>query len=388
MSAILVLVVFFLYSVGYNIFGVLVADIIEGCSISLSSAGVLQSMFQIGALIAIALSPLALMKLSNLNRLRMGIIFDALGMVLLALIQSPWVISLFFVFMGLGGFYIDSGANAYLAQAYPEKRETFIPLLHFSYSLGALICGYLVLPFKSPDSWGWGYGIPGVVLLALFALSYLKKSVKTGNAEAAAEENNVQAVPVKTLLRDRNYIMYSIVILLYMAGQQICASWLPLFVEKDFQASASVVAATTMSFWIGIATMRFLSPIILKTGKLNAMQSIQYGMMVSFATMIGISISPNVVSALICSALCGFASGAVIPLFIVEVSSWYPGNTGFISTFYIICGTIGRFVFTPLVAFCGDRFGMRIALGSSSILFLIGTILAFTVTYRKMHERN
>lgn len=388
MSAVLVLVVFFLYSVGYNIFGVLVADIIEGCRISLSSAGVLQSMFQIGALIAIALSPLALMKLSNLNRLRIGMIFDALGMVLLALIQSPWAISVFFVFMGLGGFYIDSGANAYLAQAYPEKRETFIPLLHFSYSLGALICGYLVLPFKRPSSWGWGYGITGVILLSLFAFSYLRRSGRTGKDKVEREEENAEAVPIRTLLHDGNYVMYSIVILLYMAGQQICASWLPLFVEKDFQASASVVAATTMSFWIGIAAMRFLSPIILKTGKLNAMESIQYGMMASFVAMLGISLSSNVVSALACSALCGFASGAVIPLFIVEVSSWYPGNTGFISTFYIICGTIGRFVFTPLVAFCGDRFGMRIALGSSSILFLIGTILAFTVTHRKRHERN
>ena len=386
MCSVLVLIIFFLYSVGYNIFGVLAADIIEGCKISLSSAGLLQSFFQIGALLGIGLSPLALMKLSSLNRLRIGIFFDAVGMILLAIIPSSLSISILFVFMGLGGFYIDSGANAYLAETFPNKRQSLIPLLHFSYSLGALLCGYLVLPFKSPTSWGWGYGIVGVTLAFLFVLGYIANSKNPKEVINIEVEKEVQPVPTKKILSDKNFIMYCIVIMMYMASQQTCSSWLPLFIEKDFNASASLVAATTMSFWIGIAVMRLISPILLKTGKINAMESIQYGMLISFFAMLGISLSTNIAFALICSAICGFGAGAVIPLFIVEVSSWYPGNTGFISTFYIVVGTIGRFIFPYLVAFFGDRYGMRIALGASSLLLFVGTVLAFVVTYRKKHE--
>lgn len=388
MSCVIVLIIFFIYSVGYNIFGVLASDIIKGCEISLSSAGLLQSMFQIGALIGIASSPLALKKLSSQGRLRMGMIFDFIGMIMIAFFPFQTAVMVFFVFMGLGGFFIDSGANAYLAGSFPEKRASLIPLLHFSYSVGALLCGYLILPFKSPSSWNIGYGFVALSLLLLLVIGFMIK-VKHVDivGEDSKEEKKVVPVSVRTILSDGNFIMYCFVIMFYMASQQTCSSWLPLFVEEEFNASGSIVAATTMSFWIGIAAMRLLSPLVLKTGKLDVLESIQYGMLLSFVAMLGIAFSKNVFFVLVCSSICGFGAGAVIPLFIVEVSSWYPGNTGFISTFYIVVGTIGRFIFPYLVAFFGDRCGMRPALGASSVLLLAGTVLAFIVTaHRKQHE--
>ncbi len=387
MSCVIVLIVFFIYSVGYNIFGVLASDIIKGCEISLSSAGLMQSMFQIGALIGIASAPLALKKLSSQGRLRMGMVFDIIGMIMIGFFPSRTAIMVFFVFMGMGGFFIDSGANAYLAGSFPEKRSSLIPLLHFSYSLGALLCGYLILPFKSPSTWNIGYGVVGLSLLFLFVIGLLIKTKHRRDIGNDSEEIK-KAVPVsvRTILCDGNFIMYCLVIMLYMASQQTCSSWLPLFMEKEFDASSSIVAATTMSFWIGIAMMRLLSPAILKSGRLNALESIQYGMLLSFLSMLGIVFSKNVLFALVFSAICGFGAGAVIPLFIVEVSAWYPGNTGFISTFYIVVGTIGRFIFPYLVAFFGDRYGMRPALGASSALLFGGTVLAFIVTVRRKHH--
>lgn len=381
MGAFLVLCIFFVYSVAYNIFGVLANNIIESCGISLSSAGVLQGMFQIGALCAMALSPLALKKLKSQAIFRWGVVLDMLGMALIFTVRTSWGVFLFFALMGLGGFFIDSGANAYLSGNFPEKRSSLIPILHFSYSLGALLCGYLILPFKSNDTWRIGYFIAAAVMLLLLLIGFVsRKNPKTElSAKESEKKKEPVAVPVKTILKDKVFIMYCLVLVFYMASQQTCTSWLPLFLEKDFGASNAVVAATTMSFWIGIAAMRLLSPVMLKTGKINALQTTSWGLALSFVGMIGVVIAGNATFALVCAVICGFGAGATIPLFIVEVAGWYPGNTGFISTFYILCGTVGRMVFPYLVAFFGDRYGMRIALGASSVLLLAATVLSFVV---------
>lgn len=382
MAAFVVLCIFFTYSVAYNIFGVLANNIMQSCNISLSSAGVMTSMFQIGALGGIALSPLALKKLSNESRLRLGMILDMIGLLMIFFLRGGTPVFVLFMFMGMGGFFIDSGANGYLAGAYPSKRARLIPLLHFSYSVGALLCGYLVLPFKSNEKWFLGYGIAGLVMLALFVIGFFVKG-KAETDEDGTVKKTPETVPVKTILKDKTFLMYCVVLMLYMSSQQTCTSWLPLFIETDFHASNAVVAATTMSFWIGIAAMRLLASIILKSGKLDPLTTTVYGMMLSFAAMLGIVFAPSAPIALVCAAVCGFGSGALIPLFIVEVSGWYPGNTGFISTFYLICGTTGRMIFPYLVAFFGDRYGMRIALGASSALLLGGLILAVMVRNRR-----
>ena len=386
MASSVVLINFFLYAVGYNIFGVLASNIIEGCNISLTSAGMLQSMFQIGAFTGIALSPLALKKLSSKNIARLGIILDVTGMASIFILKSALGVFAGFILMGFGGFFIDSGSNAYLSGSFGSKRESLIPLLHFAYSVGALSCGYIVLPFKTSVKWSLGYGITGLVMLSVFFLGFVIKA-KTPQTADFKESIKAESVPAVKIFTDRRFIMYCFVIMMYMASQQTCTSWLPLFLEKDFNASNAVTAAATMSFWIGIAAMRLLSPVLLKTGKTNALHSTKWGMLVSFAAMMGIVLSKNAITALVCSAICGFGAGAVVPLFIVETASWYPGNTGLISTVYIVAGTIGRMVFPYLVAFFGDRYGMRIALGASSLLLLAGTVLAFTVSSSK-HSRS
>ena len=114
---------------------------------------------------------------------------------------------------------------------------------------------------------------------------------KPSNAAESVKETikEPEKVPAKVILKDKVFIMYCLVLVFYMASQQTCTSWLPLFLEKDFNASNAVVAATTMSFWIGIAVMRLLSPVLLKTNKINALQTTAWGLALSFVSMIGIT---------------------------------------------------------------------------------------------------
>ena len=89
--------------------------------------------------------------------------------------------------------------------------------------------------------------------------------------------------------------------------------------------------------------------------------------------------NPKVIEALL-------AAGANIPCYIVEVGSWYPGNTFFVSTLYLLSGTVGRMVMHPVAASVADALGAGKMLLLFSVLLFGGALLSFIVL--KMRERS
>ena len=171
-----------------------------------------------------------------------------------------------------------------------------------------------------------------------------------------------------------------------MTAQQIGTNWYPYYIEISFAASDTVVAVTMMSFWIGIASMRLLSSFLLSRGfspvKLSAI-----GMLISGLAQVIASVSGNLVLSLVFIAISGFAAGANVPCYVVEVSSWYRNNTFFVSTFYLLCGTAGRMVMQPIAAALAEAWGPRTMLLAASSLLFIGSVLAFfVINYRRSHK--
>lgn len=378
MSPVIIFLGFFVYSVSINIFGTLASAIMSTTAFSLSQLGSLLSTLQTGAFLGILLSPLVLKRLKEASILRLGVVVMGLALGTLVFFPSKSVLFVIFACLGFGGFYVDSGSNAYLAGRFPDKRSTYIPILHFVYSLGALTSGYLILPFKGP-SWHFGYAICGFLLLMLLfvGLQRDKGSLKR-KQEPQDQHENREKLPAKVILRNKGFLLYCLVLMLYMASQQTCTSWLPLYIETSFYATPSMVAATMMSFWVGIACMRLIAPVLLNRG-LHPLLLTAGGMALSFIALCCALLSSNVAIAYGAIAFSGFGAGATIPLFIVEASSWFPSNTAFVSVFYILCGTLGRMVFPYLVAIIAESYSLKLALLLSSLLLLIGFLLSVKI---------
>jgi fucose permease len=243
----------------------------------------------------------------------------------------------------------------------------------------------LILPFKG-TAWHFGYAICGFLLLALLLVglqgerSYGKEQKKNENHQEKKEK-----LAVKVILQDKRFLLYCLVLMLYMASQQTCTSWLPLYIETSFRATPSMVAATMMSFWVGIACMRLSAPILLHKG-LHPLLLTVVGLAVSFLALVIALVSNNIAIAYVGIAISGFGAGATIPLFIVEASSWFPANTAFISVFYILCGTLGRMVIPYLVAIIAESYSLKLALLLSSVLLLLAFFLS-VVVYRQRESR-
>ncbi len=374
---------FFFFAVAYNLLGPLATNIMASTGLSLTDSGTLVSSQQLGAIISMILSLLVMKQFRQSTVARIGYIAMAIALGSIAVSSGSILLFLFYMVIGFGSFLIDSGSNAALASDYYEKRSLYIPLLHFCYSAGAIATGYLVLPFKGP-SWRWAYGLVGIVLAVIVVLSLLSQRSRDNKKKAERLEQGNQAVeevqvgPIGALLKDKAFILYTLVIMFYMGNQIVCSAWIPVYVETELAQPAAITATSLTVFWIGTAISRLIiGPVMNKGGKPFLLSII--GMLLAGLSLVGVTMTTNIVLVLVFVALCGFFAGSTIPMYIVVTSTWFPQNTAFISLSYIVAGTVGRMIFPWLVTEIASVTNLGYALSVSSLMLFVSTILIFMV---------
>ena len=330
-----------------------------------------------------AVSLLIMKRLRQSTVTRFGYIFLVVALGAIAFTSANMLLFFFYLVLGFGSFLIDSGSNAALASEYYEKRALYVPLLHFCYSAGAIATGYLILPFKGP-SWRWAYGLVGIILAVIVVSGLLdqksrdrkRKSENTQNDKQSA--TGVQTGPISVLLKDRAFIMYTLVIMFYMGSQIVCAAWIPVYVETELAQPAAITATSLTVFWVGTAISRLIiGPIMNKGGEPYTLSIL--GMFLAGLSLVGATLSGNIVLVLIFVALCGFFAGSTIPMYIVVTSTWFPQNTAFISLSYIVSGTVGRMIFPWLVTKIASVTNLGYALMVSSLMLFVSAVLIFFV---------
>jgi len=401
MPVLIVYLVFFFYSVGYNIFGTLASEIMLSKSLAINEAGLMQSFLQVGAVSGILFSTFLSKRFTSKQVLMLGMCIASVAL-LLFFFNPVWgLMLLFYAIFGFGGFFLDSGSNAYLSDYFKDKRGKYIPLLHFTYSLGALSCGYLVLPFKN-ENWFKGYGIVGIIILFFFALAlFFQKRNKNeqvnkmiqNNAtkETSKDKENDGAVrprstlSTKEILSDKWFLLYCFALMLYMTSQQTCSNWFPLYMEEKFTSYETIASATTLCFWSGIAIMRFVAGFIIDKG-FSPLKMCIIGMGISGIFQLLSLCANNAIIAFVLVLFCGLFAGATIPCFIVEVTGWYPHNTSFVSFFYLFCGSIGRLIIPYLVTVVAATIGLHSSLIYSTGLLFLGSLISLLV-YTKKYKK-
>ncbi|MFA7371020.1 MAG: MFS transporter, partial [Sphaerochaetaceae bacterium] len=201
---------------------------------------------------------------------------------------------------------------------------------------------------------------------------------KKGRTGEVRKESPIQKESNLPLLKDSRFILYTLSLMLYMGSQQICATWIPVYVEVELLQSPAIVGTSLTVFWIGIAISRLLSSFMLQRGAKPLTLTLG-GFLLAGVALALLPFSASIVLALILVALCGFAAGPAIPLYIVETASWYPKNSAFIALIYIVSGTIGRMIFPYLTTRLAEVSSLGFALMTSSAMLFVAALLVFSV---------
>ncbi len=372
---------FFFFAVTYNLLGPLTPDMMASTGMSLSESGTLMSFQQMGSVLAILASLWYMKRVWQSVVMRLGYLILIVALGLIAFSSGKAMLFVLYAFLGIGAFLVDTGSNATLSTIYFEKRATYIPLLHFCYSAGAIATGYLILPFKG-EHWRMAYAMVGVILAGIFILGILNQSRRQQHNPRSATKAQLHAeLPAASIIpciKDPAFLLYALVIALYMGSQIICAAWIPVYVELELGQPPSLVATSLTMFWVGTAISRLIiGPLMNNGGKPFILST--FGMVCAALALFAATLSTNMVFVFACVALCGFCAGSTIPMFIVVTSTWYPRNTAFISLSYILAGTFGRMLFPWLVTEIATYTSLRFSLALSSLLLIIAAGLILMV---------
>jgi len=377
MHPVFIFVSFFFFAIANNMLGPLATNIMAGTGLSLSQSGSLVSFMQIGSFGAILVSLFVMKHLRQITLTRMGYGLLAFALLAISLTSGSVLLFVLYMVMGFSAFLIDSGSNAVLASDYYENRTLYIPLLHFCYSAGAIVTGFVILPFKGA-LWRLAYGTVGTLVAIVVILAYMEKRYRDkgtrNQGKADVVPPDVQVGPILPMVKDKAFVMYTLVIMLYMGSQIICATWIPVYVETELLQGPAMTALSLTVFWIGIAISRLLMGPIMQKGANPFALSIT-GMILAAASLLALPFTTNTIVVLVLVALCGFFAGATIPMYIVVTASWYPKNTAFISLSYILGGTIGRMIFPLLVTRIAEARSLGYALMSSSLMLFLAAVL-------------
>ncbi|HLW22107.1 MAG TPA: MFS transporter, partial [Sphaerochaetaceae bacterium] len=305
---------FFFFAVSYNLLGPLATNIMATTGLTLSGSGMLVSFQQMGALASMAISLVIMKRLKQSAVTKFGYLFLIVALISIAYSSATHALFGFYLLLGFGTFLVDSGSNASLASEYYEKRALYIPLLHFCYSLGAIATGYLILPFKG-ESWRLAYGLVGVIMATILVLGILQRHASRKKRETELDGSRTthdsmkdEVGPIRILLKDKAFILYTLVILFYMGSQVVCAAWIPVYVETELGQSASVTGTSLTVFWIGTAASRLLVGPIMGRGGSPFTLSI-WGMFLAGISLIGAMLFSSIYIVLLLILLCGFFAG-------------------------------------------------------------------------------
>ncbi|HHT80803.1 MAG TPA: MFS transporter [Sphaerochaeta sp.] len=370
---------FFFFAIANNMLGPLATNIMASTGMTLSQSGSLVSFMQMGSLTAIVVSLLIMKRLRQTTVTRIGYMFLILALLGISFTSGKFLLFALYAVIGFSAFLVDSGSNAVLASDFYEKRTLYIPLLHFCYSAGAIITGFVILPFKGP-LWRFAYGSVGTIIAVILIFAHIEKRYrgKGKHSTAGKAPSQLQVGPILPILKDKAFVMYTLVIMLYMGSQIICSTWIPVYVETELMQSPAITATSLTVFWVGIAISRLLmGPVMSRGGNPFALSIV--GMILAAATLFVLPFTGNIILVLILVASCGFFAGATIPMYIVVTATWYPKNTAFISLSYILGGTIGRMIFPWLVTEIAEVRNLGYALMISSTMLFLSALLLILI---------
>ncbi|MCK9288163.1 MAG: MFS transporter [Sphaerochaetaceae bacterium] len=379
MHPVLLFAGFFIISMAHNLLGPLIPNIMGSTDMTLADSGLLMSFQQIGSVIAIILSLSFFKHKKQPSVLKIGYLFFILSLGAVVLISGKALLYLLYIVIGFGIFLIDSSSNAIISSEYFEKRTTYLPLLHFFFSMGAIATGYIILPFKGPQ-WRWAYGITAALmaLTAIAGISWCARHKKNNKAQGVTSPEPAKVPSITPMLKDPAYVLYAVLFTFYNGSLGLLANWIPVYVELELLQSPTLVGASLTSFWVGIAIARLSNGPILHKG-LDPLKLSTAGLILSGISLNMAMNTHSVTAFFILIILCGFFSGAVIPMFLVVTPAWYPKNTAFISLSYILTGTAGRMLFPWLAGYLASRSSLKSTLNMSSSLFYIGAALVIAV---------
>ncbi len=224
-----------------------------------------------------------------------------------------WLMCLCAIPLGLGAGCIDTALNNYVAIHYNAAQMSF---LHCFYGVGISVSPYIMsLVISGASGWRGGYKIAFLLQVVISVILFVSVPLwkKAHGAELAEEEQNMQVLPLRELMKVPGVKLMWCLFVSSVAIECTCGSWGSTFLVEYKHLSAEKAAEIIMFYYIGMTVGRFLSGVL--AAKLHSWKIIKIGQGILGVALLLLLIPGGAYLAGVALFMIGLGNGPLFPNF-------------------------------------------------------------------------
>ena len=320
--------------------GPIMANIYQEHHLRLYQGGFLLAAQSLGGVVALITGAILIDKISKIEFVLFLFIAFALVLIFVGLSIDYYTLILIFFLLGLSTKGLEAAGSALVADIHPGKQGTYLALLHACFAVGVFLGPlYAQILLHSQIAWKSLFLVCGSLCIVFIVFFYFFKDKKQLIAL-----NNISAPGrIKEVMRNPTLWLLSLIMFLYCGQMFGLLNLFPKFLETEAGAQPRVAGLTPSAFWMGVILSRLLAAKRVKICQPKVL--IHWGCLLSGVLLAVGILSKMLWLTFVMVGLAGFFAGAVIPLVVTMGCSWFPENTGTVSSMLFLAGSLAAIVF-------------------------------------------
>ena len=382
--AVLCFALFLLYGVYFNAFGANAESMMDFFGITESRQGFVMTIQSLGGIVMTVLLGLFGERLHKLYGLLAGAVLVGVAGVTIGTMplygnDSYGLLLVFALIGGVGYITIDLLMNGVIADVFPEKKSTLLPIVHGFYGLGAMLAPLLVTWLTDsgrPATFAVPYLVLGAAALVLGAVFWAvsrRATPHTPYADMTALRDRSVANPAE-IFRDKRAWLYLLCCFLYLCFQNGIAVWLPNYYKTVHHMAGGAANAMLTLFFLGALVVRMLSPLVYKRMSVRTFYLLTCFLSAGvFAVLL---LTPSLAVQRVLLVLLGLLQGAEVPALVILCCETFPTRTASASSIIVLGVSLSALIAPTVLGRLIEQVGYGIPLwGLTACLPLSAAVL-------------
>ncbi len=375
---------FLLYGVYFNAFGANAESMMAFFGITESRQGFVMTIQSLGGIVMTVLLGLFGERLHKLYGLLAGAVLVGVAGVTIGTMplygnDSYGLLLVFALIGGVGYITIDLLMNGVIADVFPEKKSTLLPIVHGFYGLGAMLAPLLVTwltDSSRPATFAVPYLVLGAAALVLGAVFWAvsrRATPYTPYADMTALRDRSVANPAE-IFRDKRAWLYLLCCFLYLCFQNGIAVWLPNYYKTVHHMAGGAANAMLTLFFLGALVVRMLSPLVYKRMPVRTFYLLTCFLSAGvFAVLL---LTPSLAVQRVLLVLLGLLQGAEVPALVILCCETFPTRTASASSIIVLGVSLSALIAPTVLGRLIEQVGYGIPLwGLTACLPLSAAVL-------------
>lgn len=232
-------------------------------NLPISLAGYISMTVSVGTVISSFLSAKLINKFGTGLVTAVSTLLTAIALLGFSHTRNPAFFFLLTIPLGLGAGAVDTALNAFVALHYSASQMSY---LHCFYGIGVAASPF-IMSFALGDSGNWrrGYLIVALIQFALTALCFISLPLwnKIQKKDKEGESAPVRTLTVGEMVRTKGVLLSCFAFFASCAVEITVGQWSASFFVNTKGLEADTAALVAMLFYVGLASGRFLSGVLM-----------------------------------------------------------------------------------------------------------------------------